>query len=86
MRPRPSAHLARRVPDAKEAAGQEPAAFSDATPMPVPASKSRIERLETQVDTISEQLDRIVDARAFLSRVLTDRIDQLPDPRLRTPH
>ena len=47
---------------------------------------SRVERLEHQVDQLAQHLERVADSQDFLSRVLTDRIDQLPDPRMRTPH
>jgi hypothetical protein len=47
---------------------------------------SRVERLEQQVDQMSQQMERIAESQDFISRVLTDRIEQLPDPRMRTPH
>jgi hypothetical protein len=50
------------------------------------ASQPRIDQLESQMDTITNQLDRLAESQEFLSRVLTTRIDQLPDPRLQTPH
>lgn len=50
------------------------------------AEVSRVEQLEHQVDQMSQQLDRISESQDFISRVLTDRIEQLPDPRMRTPH
>lgn len=46
----------------------------------------RVHELEAQVDQMAQQIDRIVESQEFLSRVLTDRIDQIPDSRLRTPH
>lgn len=46
----------------------------------------RVQQLEQQVDAITQQLERLTESQEFLSRVLTERIDQLPDPRLRTPH
>jgi len=56
-------------------------------PMPAVARESnRVERLEAQVDQLAQQLERVAESQDFLSRVLTDRIDQLPDPRMRTPH
>jgi hypothetical protein len=57
--------------------------------MAVPAAireGHRVERLEAQVDQLAQQLERVAESQEFLSRVLTDRIDQLPDPRMRTPH
>lgn len=51
-----------------------------------PLSDNRVQQLESQVDQMAQQIDRIAESQEFLSRVLTDRIDQLPDPRLRTPH
>lgn len=50
------------------------------------AEASRVERLEHQVDQMSQQMERISESQDFISRVLTDRIEQLPDPRMRTPH
>ncbi len=47
---------------------------------------SRVEQLEHQVDQMAQQLERISESQDFISRVLTDRIEQLPDPRMRTPH
>ncbi|MBP6443199.1 MAG: hypothetical protein KA267_04195 [Gemmatimonadales bacterium] len=47
---------------------------------------SRVERLEHQVDQMAQQMERISESQDFISRVLTDRIEQLPDPRMRTPH
>jgi hypothetical protein len=56
-------------------------------PLPAVARESnRVERLEAQVDQLAQQLERVAESQDFLSRVLTDRIDQLPDPRMRTPH
>ena len=46
---------------------------------------SRVERLEHQVDQMAQQMERISESQDFISRVLTDRIEQLPDPRMRTP-
>lgn len=57
--------------------------------VPLPQSEAgdtRVQQLEAQVDQMAQQIDRIADSQEFLSRVLTDRIDQIPDPRLRTPH
>jgi hypothetical protein len=50
------------------------------------AEASRVERLEHQVDQMAQQMERISESQDFISRVLTDRIEQLPDPRMRTPH
>jgi hypothetical protein len=47
---------------------------------------NRVVQLEAQVDQLAQQLERVAESQDFLSRVLTDRIDQLPDPRMRTPH
>lgn len=47
---------------------------------------SRVEQLEHQVDQLAQQMERISESQDFISRVLTDRIEQLPDPRMRTPH
>lgn len=58
----------------------------DAEVVALPIANPRIERLEAQLDTMAQQVDRLAETQEFLSRVLTDRIDQLPDPRLRTPH
>lgn len=56
-------------------------------PLPAVARDGgRVEQLEAQVDQLTQQLERIAESQDFLSRVLTDRIDQLPDPRMRTPH
>ena len=50
------------------------------------AAQPRLEQLESQMDVITNQLDRLAESQEFLSRVLTTRIDQLPDSRLKTPH
>lgn len=69
------------------AQGVHPDTLSDDAPMPLRTrSDGRVQQLEAQVDQMAQQIDRIVESQEFLSRVLTDRIDQIPDPRLRTPH
>jgi hypothetical protein len=63
--------------------------FEDNESMPVPTvpqNGNRVAQLEAQVDQLAQQLERVAESQDFLSRVLTDRIDQLPDPRMRTPH
>lgn len=55
--------------------------------VPLPQRESsRVEQLEHQVDQMAQQMERISESQDFISRVLTDRIEQLPDPRMRTPH
>lgn len=55
--------------------------------VPLPQRESsRMEQLEHQVDQLAQQMERISESQDFISRVLTDRIEQLPDPRMRTPH
>lgn len=53
---------------------------------PVASGAQRVDQLERQLDQMAQQIDRLAESQEFLSRVLTDRIDQIPDPRLRTPH
>lgn len=54
--------------------------------LPAVAGTQRVDQLERQLDQMAQQIDRLAESQEFLSRVLTDRIDQIPDPRLRTPH
>jgi hypothetical protein len=46
----------------------------------------RIAQLERQVDQIANHLERLTDSQDFLSRILTDKLDRLPEARLDTPH
>ena len=62
------------------------AALTDEAPLPPQVGHSRVEQLEAQIDSMTQQIDRLAESQEFLSRVLTERIDQIPDPRLRTPH
>ena len=62
------------------------AALSDEISLPPQVGHSRVEQLEAQIDSMTQQIDRLAESQEFLSRVLTERIDQIPDPRLRTPH
>jgi hypothetical protein len=62
------------------------AAFTDEVPLPTQMGHPRVDQLEAQIDAMTQQIDRLAESQEFLSRVLTDRIDQIPDPRLRTPH
>jgi hypothetical protein len=50
------------------------------------AREERVQDLENQVDQIAGQLDRLAESQEFLSRIITDRIDRLGDPRVDTPH
>ncbi len=68
------------------AQGMPIAAFIDEVPLPLQSGHSRVDQLEAQIDAMTQQIDRLAESQEFLSRVLTDRIDQIPDPRLRTPH
>lgn len=69
------------------AQGVHPASFTDDAPIVHRnVGDGRVQQLESQVDQMAQQIDRIVESQEFLSRVLTDRIDQIPDPRMRTPH
>ncbi len=60
-------------------------ALTDEVPLPQ-VGRSQVEQLEAQIDAMNQQIDRLAESQEFLSRVLTDRIEQIPDPRLRTPH
>ncbi|MDX2262776.1 MAG: hypothetical protein SFU84_13880 [Gemmatimonadales bacterium] len=63
--------------------------FEDNESLPVPLvtpNGTRVAQLEAQVDQLAQQLERVAESQDFLSRVLTDRMEQLPDPRMRTPH
>lgn len=62
------------------------AALADEVPLPPQVGHSRVEQLEAQIESMTQQIDRLAESQEFLSRVLTERIDQIPDPRLRTPH
>jgi hypothetical protein len=62
------------------------AALTDEVPLPPQVGHSRVEHLEAQIESMTQQIDRLAESQEFLSRVLTERIDQIPDPRLRTPH
>lgn len=68
------------------AQGLPMAVLTDEVPLPAQIGHTRIEQLEAQIDAMTQQVDRLAESQEFLSRVLTDRIDQLPDSRLRTPH
>lgn len=68
------------------AQGLPAAVLTDEVPLPPQVGYSRVEQLEAQVDAMNQQIDRLAESQEFLSRVLTERIDQIPDPRLRTPH
>lgn len=69
------------------AQGVHPASFTDDAPLVHHnGGDGRVQQLESQVDQMAQQIDRLVESQEFLSRVLTDRIDQIPDSRLRTPH
>jgi hypothetical protein len=46
----------------------------------------RIAQLERQVDQIANHLERLTDSQDFLSRILTDKLDRLPEARMDTPH
>lgn len=63
---------------------------ADAVTGDVPAigvtAQQKLAQLQSQVDTMGQQLERIAESQEFFSRMLVDRIDQLPDPRMRTPH
>jgi hypothetical protein len=61
-------------------------ALTDEVPLAPQVGHSRVEQLEAQIDAVSQQVERLMESQDFLSRVLTDRIEQIPDPRLRTPH
>ncbi len=61
-------------------------ALTDEVPLPPQVGHSRVEQLEAQIESMTQQIDRLAESQEFLSRVLTERIDQIPDPRLRTPH
>lgn len=61
-------------------------ALTDEVPLPPQVGHSRVGELEAQIDSMSQQIDRLAESQEFLSRVLTERIEQNPDPRLRTPH
>jgi hypothetical protein len=61
-------------------------ALTDEVPLPPQVGHSRVEHLEAQIESMTQQIDRLAESQEFLSRVLTERIDQIPDPRLRTPH
>ena len=61
-------------------------ALTDDESLPRQVGHSRVEQLEAQIDAMTQQIDRLTESQDFLSRVLTDRIDQIPDSRLRTPH
>ncbi len=46
----------------------------------------RFELLESELADFEQRLDRLGESHDFLSRLLADRIEQIADPRLRTPH
>lgn len=46
----------------------------------------RLAQLENQVDLIASHLERLTESQDFLSRVLTSKLDRLPEPRMDTPH
>jgi hypothetical protein len=62
------------------------ASLTDDVPLPPQVGHGRVEQLETQLEIMSQQVERLAESQDFLSRVLTDRIEQIPDSRLRTPH
>ena len=68
------------------AQGLSYSALTDEVPLPPQVGHSRVEQLEAQIESMTQQIDRLAESQEFLSRVLTERIDQIPDPRLRTPH
>jgi hypothetical protein len=68
------------------AQGLPAAVLTDDVLLPPQVGHSRVEQLEAQIDAMNQQIDRLAESQEFLSRVLTERIDQIPDPRLRTPH
>lgn len=46
----------------------------------------RLAQLESQVDMIANHLERLTESQDFLSRVLTDKLNRLPESRMDTPH
>ena len=52
-------------------------------------SDERVEALERQMAALTEQLDQVASGQEFLARLVTRRVEQLPDvppPRVTTPH
>jgi hypothetical protein len=65
------------------------AVFADDTPgdpPPGPMQSQRLDQLESQLDGLAQQIDRLMESQEFLSRVLSSRVDQPADARMRTPH
>ncbi|HPF61587.1 MAG: hypothetical protein KC544_08970 [Gemmatimonadetes bacterium] len=49
--------------------------------------ETRLAQLEQQVDVLTNHLERLTESQDFLSRVLTAKLDRLPEPpRMDTPH
>lgn len=49
-------------------------------------SSPRLEQVENRLDQLADQLDRLAESQDFVSRILADRLDALPDSGMRTPH
>lgn len=57
-----------------------------AMPQRTTTDQARIEQVESQIDQVMHQLDRLAESQEFLSRMMTDRVGRLPEARMNTPH
>jgi hypothetical protein len=75
-----------RIQELERALGIQGRALSRPIHAEETTGEVRLAQLESQVDQIANHLERLTESQDFLSRVLTDRLDRLPDARMDTPH
>jgi hypothetical protein len=75
-----------RLQEMERALGMRPPLIRQMQQRDEDSGEVRVAQLERQVDQIANHLERLTDSQDFLSRILTDKLDRLPEARLDTPH